>query len=60
MEETLSPESSILTRAARRHIPEDVILRSHRRESLKSYLYILVQENAENKPQIRFRCSQVI
>jgi hypothetical protein len=32
-----SPETSVLTRATRRHIPEDTILHSHRRENLKSY-----------------------
>jgi hypothetical protein len=28
----------VLTRATRRNIPEDAILRSHRRETLKSYI----------------------
>jgi hypothetical protein len=33
-----SSETSVLTRATRRIIPEDTILHSHRRENLKSYL----------------------
>jgi hypothetical protein len=31
-------ETSALTRATRRHIPEDDILHSHRRENFKSYI----------------------
>jgi hypothetical protein len=34
---TNTSETSVLTRAKRRNIPEDIILHSHRRENLKSY-----------------------
>jgi hypothetical protein len=38
MEAMDSSKTSVLTRATRRHIPDDDILHSHRRENLKSYI----------------------
>jgi hypothetical protein len=39
---TLGRNTTVLTRATRRYIPEDTILHSHRRENLKSYKLFLI------------------
>jgi hypothetical protein len=42
MEVTRSSETSVYNKPTRRHIAEDAIVPSHRRENLKSYLRKLV------------------
>jgi hypothetical protein len=44
METIRSSEMSVHTRSTRRHIPEDGIVHSHRRENLKSYIITLIRE----------------
>jgi hypothetical protein len=41
MEALSSSETSVLTIATQRNIPEDSILHSHRREDLKSYIPVV-------------------
>jgi hypothetical protein len=46
MEATCSSETSVYSKPTRRHIPEDGILHSHRRENLKSYEDKILQSSA--------------
>jgi hypothetical protein len=46
-------ETTVLTRATRRNIPEDAILHSHRRENLKSYMdYTRLASDGYERPAL--------
>jgi hypothetical protein len=56
-----SSETSVLTRARRHNIPEDIIFHSHSRENLKSYVGILVScDHPQNSIPVSRRMPEIV
>jgi hypothetical protein len=55
MDAIRSSETLAHTRSTRRHIPEDAILHSHRRENLKSYIVCVVPKSLRGPPTTHAR-----
>jgi hypothetical protein len=60
MEAIRSSETAVHTRSTRRHIPEDDILHSHRRENLKSYKLMLIFTANVTEITDSFNCQNLL